>query len=150
MRITATRFPPTGIKAARWPVRKSLGSYTRRAVKWHKLLLRQMRTSRQDRSESGDADESRLRNRPEWSCRDARMRRFIFTEEVQQALAKDRYHHPDPRVQQRMEIVLLKSKGETHERIAELAGVSRRTVQRVLDVFEEEGLDGLRKFHWHG
>jgi transposase len=78
------------------------------------------------------------------------MRRFIFTEEVQQALAKDRYHHPDPRVQQRMEIVLLKSKGETHERIAELAGVSRRTVQRVLDVFEEEGLDGLRKFHWHG
>src|ERR1051325_8119145 len=78
------------------------------------------------------------------------MRRFIFTEEVQQALAKDRYHHPDPRVQQRMEIVLLKSKGETHERIAELAGVSRRTVQRVLDVYAEECLDGLRKFHWHG
>src|ERR1700734_1632399 len=81
-----------------------------------------MRTSRQDRSEFGGADEGRWRNRPEWSCRDARMRRFIFTEEVQQALAKDRYHHPDPRVQQRMEIVLLKSKGETHERIAELAG----------------------------
>jgi transposase len=78
------------------------------------------------------------------------MRRFIFTEEVQQALAKERYHHPDPRVQQRMEIVLLKSKGETHERIAELAGVARRTVQRVLDVFAKEGLDGLRKFHWHG
>ena len=78
------------------------------------------------------------------------MRRFIFTEEVQQALAKERYHHPDPRVQQRMEIVLLKSKGETHERIAELAGTSRRSVQRVLDVFEKDGLDGLRTFHWHG
>lgn len=78
------------------------------------------------------------------------MRRFIFTEEVQQALAKERYQHPDPRVQQRMEIVLLKSKGETHARIAELAGTSRRTVQRVLDVFEKENLDGLRKFHWHG
>src|ERR1035438_10266339 len=78
-------------------------TYTRRAVKWHKLLLRQMRTSRQDRSESGDADEGRLLNRPEWSCRDARMRRFIFTEEVQQALAKDRYHHPDPRVQEQRE-----------------------------------------------
>jgi transposase len=78
------------------------------------------------------------------------MRQFIFTEEVQQALAKERYHHPDPRVQQRMEIVWLKSKGEIHERIAELAGVSRRTVQRVLDVFAKEGLDGLRKFHWHG
>ena len=78
------------------------------------------------------------------------MRRFIFTEEVQQTLAKERYHHPDPHVQQRMEIVLLKSKGEIHERIAELAGVSRRTVQRVLELFAKEGLDGLRKFHWHG
>jgi hypothetical protein len=50
-----------------------------------------MGTSRQDGSESGDADEGRWRNRPEWSYRDARMRRFIFTAEVQQALAKDRY-----------------------------------------------------------
>jgi len=78
------------------------------------------------------------------------MRHFLFTAEVQAALAKERYYHPEPRVQQRMEIVLLKSKGETHQRIAELAGASRRTVQRVLDVFEKEGLDGLRKFHWHG
>ena len=52
-----------------------------------------------------------------WSYRGARMRRFIFTEEIQQALARERFLHPDPRVQQRMEIVLLKSKGETHERI---------------------------------
>lgn len=78
------------------------------------------------------------------------MRRFIFTQEVQQVLAKERYYHPDPRVQQRMEIVLLKSKGEAHERIAELAGASRRTVQRVLDLYEKDGLDGLRRFHWHG
>lgn len=98
----------------------------------------------------GEADEGRWRNRLGLSYRDARMRRFIFTEEVQQALAKERYHHPDPRVQQRMEIVLLKSKAETHERIAELAGTSRRTVQRVLNVFEKDGLDGLRKFHWKG
>jgi len=49
------------------------------------------------------------------------MRRFIFTQEVQQALAKERYHHPDPHVQQRMEMVFVKSKGETHELIAELA-----------------------------
>ena len=67
---------------------------------------------------------------------DARMRRFIFTTEVQQAFAKERYQHPDPQVQQRMEIMWLKSKGETHERIAELAGTSRRTVQRVLNLYE--------------
>jgi len=78
------------------------------------------------------------------------MRRFIFEQEVQQTLAWERFHHPDPRVQQRMKIVWLKSKKETHERIAELSGTSRRTVQRVLDVFEKEGLDGLRRFHWKG
>jgi transposase len=78
------------------------------------------------------------------------MRRFHFTEETRQAVVEERYRHPEPRVQQRMEIVWLKSQGETHERIAELASTSRRTVQRVLAVFANEGLDGLRKFHWRG
>ena len=78
------------------------------------------------------------------------MRRFHFTEETRKALVEERYRHPEPRVQQRMEIVWLKSQGETHERIAELSATSRRTVQRVLNIFEKEGLDGLRKFHWHG
>ena len=78
------------------------------------------------------------------------MRRFTFSEDVRQTLAKERYHHPDPRVQERMEIVWLKSQSETHARIAELAGVSRSSVQRVLNLFEKDGLDGLRKFHWKG
>jgi transposase len=78
------------------------------------------------------------------------MRHFTFTEEVRKALAYERYNHPEPRVQQRMEIVWLKCQRETHERIAELASTSRRTVQRVLDVFASDGLDGLRTFHWKG
>ena len=78
------------------------------------------------------------------------MRRFIFSDEVLRSLAQERYHHPDPRVQQRMEILWLKSQGETHERIAALAGVSRPTVQRVLDVYDQGGLDGIRLFHWKG
>jgi transposase len=78
------------------------------------------------------------------------MHRFTFSEDVRQALARERYHHPDPRVQERMEIVWLKSQGEKHERIAELAGTSRSTVQRVLKIFEKEGLDGLREFGWKG
>ena len=77
------------------------------------------------------------------------MRRFTFTIEDQQTFAKDRYQHPDPQVQQRMEIMWLKSKGETHVRIAELANTSRRTVQRVLDNYEHNGIDGLRTFHWY-
>ena len=78
------------------------------------------------------------------------MRRFSFTEETRQALLAERFHHPEPRVQQRLEIVWLKCQGEKHRRIAELAGTSVRTVQRVLEVFAEKGLDGLRTFAWHG
>jgi transposase len=74
------------------------------------------------------------------------MRRFEFTEELLRKIAHERYHHPNPRVQRRMEILWLKSRGETHERIAALADVSRRTVQRLLDRFEQGGLEAVRSF----
>lgn len=78
------------------------------------------------------------------------MRRFQFTEEERSRVGKERFDHPNPRVQRRMEILWLKQHGETHQRIAELAGVSRRTVQRVLDVFASGGLDAVRQFHEQG
>lgn len=80
----------------------------------------------------------------------ARMRRFQFPDEVSEAIAKERFYHPSPRVQRRMEILWLKQHGETHQRIAELASVSRRTVQRVLDVFAVGGLEAVRQFHEQG
>jgi transposase len=78
------------------------------------------------------------------------MRRFEFTKEEKHTIARERYHHPDPRVQRRMEILWLKSQGERHERIAQLAGVGRRTVQRVLDLFEAGRLEGVRRFDYKG
>jgi transposase len=69
-----------------------------------------------------------------------------------QAVVKERarYHHPDPRVQERLEILWLESKGEPHGRIAELADVSRSAVQRTLRIDAAEGLDGIRWFGWTG
>ena len=75
---------------------------------------------------------------------------YSFPAAVVEAIARDRYGHPDPRVQERMEILWLKSKNESHGRIAELANVSRSTVQRVLRIFAAEGLDGVRSFGWEG
>lgn len=77
------------------------------------------------------------------------MRRFEFTEKQRQAIQYERYRHPDPNVQKRMEILALKMHGETHQRIAVLAGVSRSTVQRVLDLFWQGGLEKVRQFQWH-
>jgi transposase len=74
------------------------------------------------------------------------MRRFEFTEDQRRIIALERYCHPNPRVQRRMEMLWLKCNGETHERIAELAEVDRRTVQRLLNLFEEGGLEAIRNF----
>jgi transposase len=78
------------------------------------------------------------------------MRQFDFTDEECKAIAKERFYHPNPRVQRRMEILWLKQHGETHERIAELSGTSRRTVQRLLDLFVAGGLDAVRRFEEKG
>ncbi len=77
------------------------------------------------------------------------MRPFTFTAEDRQALAHDRYHHPDPRVQRKMEVLWLKSHDLPHDQIATLAGVSRRTVQRYLDEYLDGGLPRLRRCRWH-
>ena len=50
------------------------------------------------------------------------MRRFEFTEEQRRVVASERYCHPNPRVQRRLEMLWLKCNGETHERISAPAG----------------------------
>ena len=75
---------------------------------------------------------------------------YSFPETVVEQIARDRYHHPDPRVQQRMEILWLKSKNQVHGDIADLAHVSRSTVQRTLRIYAAQGLDGIRSFGWKG
>jgi transposase len=73
------------------------------------------------------------------------MRTFTFTAEERWDLAHDRYHHPDPRVQRKMEVLWLKSYGLNHDDIAAYADVSRRTVQRYLDEYLDGGLPRLRR-----
>jgi len=78
------------------------------------------------------------------------MRRFTFTSEDLDSIRHERYHHPHPRVQQKMEVLWLKSQGFTHQDIARLADVSRRSVQRYLDEFAEGGLERVRCLPWPG
>jgi transposase len=77
------------------------------------------------------------------------MRPISFSDEDRRSLAHDRFHHPDPRVQRKMEVLWLKSHGLGHDDIAALADVSRRTVQRHLNEYREGGLDRLRRCPWH-
>src|SRR3954466_8244766 len=71
------------------------------------------------------------------------MRTINFTADDRRALAHHRYHHPEPRVQRKLEVLWLTSHGLGHDRIAAYADVSRRTVQRHLDEYLEGGLRRL-------
>ena len=119
------------------------------------------------------------------------MRHFDFSPDVLNEVERDRFGHPDSRVQRRMEALWLKAHGggnniytsppaprnrlheqlrspllgqaqlpllialpgprtcvdtigERHGRIAELSGLSRATVQRVLDRYEAGGVAAVR------
>ena len=73
------------------------------------------------------------------------MRVFNFTPEVVAEIRHDRYHYPHPRVQRKMEVLWLKSRGLTDAEVAELADVSPRSVQRYLDEFQAGGLEQVRR-----
>ena len=77
------------------------------------------------------------------------MRTITFTDDDRRALAHLRYHHPDPCVQRKVEVLWLKSHGLAHDRIAAYAGASRRSVQRYLDEYLKGGLQRLCRRREH-
>ena len=76
------------------------------------------------------------------------MTRLTFSEDDQQALLKERYEHPHPRVQQRMEVLWLISQGLVYAETARLAGVSAATVDRYVTRYRQGGLEALRELNW--
>ncbi len=75
---------------------------------------------------------------------------FAFPPEDLEAIRHDRFHHPHPRVQLKMEVLWLKSCGLPHAEIAALAGTSVRFVQRFLAEYRSGGLDRVRSLGWRG
>ena len=76
------------------------------------------------------------------------MRHFEFSAEILSEIRRDRFEHVDTLVQRRMEVLWLKAHDQPHALIARLAGLSRATVQRVLDLYQTGGLAAVRRFNW--
>jgi transposase len=74
---------------------------------------------------------------------------LVFSPDVLSQLSTERFEHPSPIVQRRMEVLWLIGNGETQQRAAQLAGVSEATVARHIALFRKRGLDGLRTLDWH-
>ena len=73
------------------------------------------------------------------------MIRLSFPEEDIKELDWQRYHHPHPRVQKKMEVVLLKAKGLSTEQIAHCVGICQNTVRSYLREYERAGIESLKE-----
>jgi transposase len=68
-----------------------------------------------------------------------------FTPADIDALHHERFHHPHPRVQEKMEAVFLKSQGLLHKDICRLSRISENTLRSYLRQFQEGGVERLKR-----
>ena len=73
------------------------------------------------------------------------MIKLDFTEEEIKELDSQRYHHPHPRVQKKMEVLLLKARGLSNEQIAHCIGICQNTVRSYLREYEQGGIETLKQ-----
>lgn len=74
--------------------------------------------------------------------------RLTFSDQDRQALNQERFEHPHPRVQRRMEVLWLICQGQTYSEAARLAGVAEATVDRYVAAYRQGGLEALRILNW--
>jgi transposase len=72
-----------------------------------------------------------------------------FSAEEQDALDYERYHHPHPRVQRKMEVIWLKSLGKEVPEISQIAHVSITTVYRYLASYRAGGREQLKELTFY-
>jgi len=72
-----------------------------------------------------------------------------FTEDEIEELHYQRFHHPHPRVQQRMEAVYLKGLGYAHQEIGRIVGVSQKTLRGYLRLYQAGGIEGLKRLNFY-
>jgi transposase len=75
---------------------------------------------------------------------------LTFTTNEIDALETERYTHPHPKVQRRMEALYLKSMGLPHHQICSLCRISEPTLVIYLRMYQQEGLSGLKKLNYRG
>ena len=72
-----------------------------------------------------------------------------FSKEEVEQLRHERFEHPHPRVQRRMEALLLKSQALAHQRICKIIGISGNTLRKYLRRYESGGIEALRELRFH-
>lgn len=61
-----------------------------------------------------------------------------------ETVLRERFAHPYPKVQRRMEVIHLLSLGKSYAEIEEIVGCSHASVARWLRIYRSSGLEGLK------
>jgi transposase len=77
------------------------------------------------------------------------MLKIEFSEAEVKALHYERYHHPHPRVQRKMEIVYLKSHALSHQEICRLSRITGNTLRSYLNEYQRGGIEQLKQLNFH-
>lgn len=73
------------------------------------------------------------------------MLKIPFSEADIKALRYWRFHHPDPRIQVRMEALYLRSQGVANGEILRLCGISKASFHRYLSAYVQGGIEELKR-----
>ena len=71
-----------------------------------------------------------------------------FGQDEIERLRRERFAHPHPRVQRKMEALLLKSEGLPHHRITRLLGVCENTFRHYLREYRDGGIERLKEIRF--
>src|SRR5947199_23827 len=77
------------------------------------------------------------------------MLHLSFTEEDIQELDYQRYHYPHPRVQRKMEALLLKATGLPHHQIAMCVGICENTLRSYFEQYQTGGIEALKRLEFY-
>lgn len=78
------------------------------------------------------------------------MLQIEFTLQEIDKLEYERYHHPDPKVQRKVEVIYLTSQGLQHQQICQLCRISKQTLVTYVKQYQEGGFEQLEKFGYVG
>ena len=72
-----------------------------------------------------------------------------ITPEILEELHYQRYNHPAPLVQRRMEALWLKGHKLPHAQIAELTGVTENTIRDYFELYQQGGIEKLKELNYY-
>jgi predicted transcriptional regulator len=73
-----------------------------------------------------------------------------LTPEILAEIHYQRYNHPSPLVQRRMEAVWPKGHDLLHGKIAELVGVTENTIRDYFELYQQGGIEKLKELNYAG